>query len=92
MPCYQQAVPQTSPVIYTPLEQRIRVLRQLSPMVDSLDQRIKRQRALAKKILKERGLTTKYLMSLQRDDLPDDDILILCYNILTDCDYIDSLR
>lgn len=93
MPCHQQAVPSSSLSIhYTTLEQRVCLLRQLPSMVDSLDQRIKRQRALVVQILKKRGLTPKYLMSLQKVDLPNDDELILCYNILMDCEYIDSLR
>ena len=92
MPCYQQAVSRVVPTIQPSLEHRIRALRHFYPMVDSLDQRIKRQRELVARILEKRGLTITYLMDLQKAELPDDDEIILCYNILMDCDYIDSLR
>ncbi|KPJ58559.1 MAG: hypothetical protein AMJ46_14015 [Latescibacteria bacterium DG_63] len=63
------------------------------PMVDALDQRIERQRRMALKIIQKRGLDPEELTQMPPDEVKFlDEELQLCYNVLRDCDYIDSLR
>lgn len=62
-------------------------------MVDTLDERIDRQRRLVRDILKKYNLTPEELSSIPKKDMQTKDAeLQLWYNILRDCDYIDGLR
>lgn len=62
-------------------------------MVDTLDQRINRQRDLVEKILQERNLSINDLLSLSLSEISSEDLqLQLCYHVLRDCGYIDNLR
>lgn len=78
------------------LEDAIRFMRRCPtrcPMVDTLDDRIRRQRALVRKILERHGLTVDELLAIPLKEISiRDEELQLWYHILRDCDYIDSLR
>ena len=81
----------------TVLETRIRQLRRcpavVCPMIKTLDQRIETQRQLVEKILDKYDMTIEDLMRIAPTKIVACDVeLQLCYNILRDCDYIDSLR
>lgn len=79
------------------IEDKIRVLRRCParcPMIETLDQRMAMQRALVEKVLKDRGWEVEQIQSLSRleaEELEDHE-LRLCWHILRDIDYIDSLR
>lgn len=83
-------------VVPVSLEDRIRAMRRCHigcPMVDTLDDRIKRQRALVKRLLAQHGLTIDELLAIPLTEIEGrDEELQLWYHILRDCDYIDSLR
>lgn len=78
------------------LEDQIRSMRRCDmrcPMVDTLDQRIARQRELVRKLLDRHGLTIDDLLAIPLKEIEERDAeLQLWYHILRDCDYIDSLR
>ena len=62
-------------------------------MVKTLDQRIDEQRRLVQLILAKYDTTVEQLMEFTPGDVDDlDPELLLCWNILRDCDYIDGLR
>lgn len=63
-------------------------------MVDSLDKRTKRQRQLVLRILQKMSWTEEQLLALsvtQVNDL-ENETLKLCYHLLRDLEYLDSLR
>jgi len=78
------------------LEHLIRVRRRciaVCPMVKTLDQRIAQQRDLVDKILSKFNITVDQIKAVSLKDIGQQPIEIqLCYHILRDCDYIDSLR
>jgi len=78
------------------LEERIKTMRNCPnrcPVVDTLDERIDRQRRLVEGLLQKFGLTVDQLMSISIRDIKTKDIeLQLWYHVLRDCDYIDGLR
>lgn len=78
------------------LEDQIRSMRRCSvrcPMVDTLDQRIMRQRQLVQNLLARRKMTIEELLALPLKKIEkQDEELQLWYHILRDCNYIDSLR
>ena len=78
------------------LEDFIRVRRRciaVCPMVKTLDQRIAHQRDLVDKILSKYNITIDQIRTIPIKEIGQQPIEIqLCYHILRDCDYIDSLR
>jgi hypothetical protein len=78
------------------LEDQIRAMRRCymeCPMVDTLDDRIARQRRLVQKILEYHGITIDELLALPPKEIDNqDEELQLWYHVLRDCDYIDNLR
>lgn len=79
------------------LEDKIRFLRRCPercPMIETLDQRMTKQRELVEQVLKARGLDVEQLRRLTREEAEglDDHELRLCWHVLRDIDYIDSLR
>ena len=90
---YIQPIPLRNPPL---LEEQIRILRRCPvgcPMVKTLDQRVMNQRDLVEQILKQHNLTIQQIRQLLLTEINQYPIEIqLCYHILRDCDYIDSLR
>jgi hypothetical protein len=78
------------------LEDQIRSMRRCffgCPMVDTLDERVARQRKLVQALLKRHGVTVNELLAIPIKKIDEhDEELQLWYHILRDCDYIDSLR
>jgi hypothetical protein len=63
-------------------------------MVETLDDRMKHQREMVLELLLKRGMSPRDLMKMHPSEVDDlDDLeLRLCYHILRDVEYIDSLR
>jgi len=63
-------------------------------MIETLDDRMKRQRELVLEILLRKGQSPKELAKMTHEEAEalDDVELRLCYHILRDVAYIDSLR
>ena len=78
------------------LEDQIRAMRRCQigcPMVDTLDERVARQRRLVQALLEAHGLTVDELLATPPREMEHHDkTLQLWYHILRDCEYIDSLR
>jgi hypothetical protein len=78
--------------LVSPIEDQIRYLRRKgSRLVDTLDQRMQKQRDLVVEILNRRGWSLSELLKTESEDLPDEE-LRLCKQSWLDCEYIDSLR
>jgi hypothetical protein len=82
-------------VVEPTLDDTICYLRWRYPeMIESLDDRMKRQREMVLEVLLKKGMTPRELLKLtpsEADELEDLE-LRLCYHILRDIAYIDSLR
>ncbi len=78
------------------VEERIKHLRRCykrCPMIDNLDKRMENQIDLVKEIVRSRGMTFDDIKNLSRADVELlDTELKLCWNVIHDVDYIDSLR
>ena len=63
-------------------------------MIETLDDRMKHQRELVLEILMRKRMTARELFKLTNDeaDALDDPELRLCYHVLKDIAYLDSLR
>jgi len=63
-------------------------------MIETLDDRMKRQRELVLEILLRKGQSPRELVRMTQEEVEalDDVELRLCYHILRDVAYIDSLR
>ena len=76
---------------YEDIIRGLRRCRYKCPMVDSLDSRMKKQRALVRRVLARRDWELDDLLATDDDDLPDDE-LKMCKRIWLDTEYIDNLR
>jgi len=78
------------------LEDRVRYMRRCDigcPMVDTLDQRLERQRELVQRVLTKHHLTVEDLLAIPPSKIDErDEELQLWYHVLRDCEYIDNLR
>ena len=62
-------------------------------MLNSLEQRMRRQEKLVLAILRNMGIDEKEFVKLGEEDTRDmDNITLLCWHILRDIRYIDGLR
>jgi len=63
-------------------------------MIDNLDKRMETQIDLVKEIAGSRGMSLDDIKSISREDIDAlyDAELKLCWNVIHDVDYIDSLR
>ena len=63
-------------------------------MVDTLDKRTHRQRILVTAMLKKYNWTPEQLLELSpaQAETLQNETLLLCYHILRDLEYLDSLR
>lgn len=75
------------------LEDTICYLRWAYPeMIETLDQRMERQKAMVDRLLRDRGIDPDELVERTPSEVPDDEIVRFCYHVLRDIEYIDGLR
>jgi|WetSurSiteA1Bulk_404760.scaffolds.fasta_scaffold59861_3 hypothetical protein len=78
------------------LDDQICYLRWRYPeMIECLDDRLKRQQDFVERILKDYGWTAEALKKIHPDEAEavlEEEILLLCYHILRDIEYVDNLR
>lgn len=87
---FEDARPETAPT----LDDTICYLRWRHPeMIETLDERMKKQQAMVLEILLSKGMSPRDLMKLSPQDAEGlDEVLRLCYHVLRDIAYIDNLR